>query len=260
MMSPILTLALSASLAIGQTGGKPGKPGAKRPGGKPTATKLVKTPAMQKIEKDTGATILVNDPTDGLITVDIGGPKASDAVIAEITTFKGLHRLKVSSSSITDKSVAAIANTSSLVGLVLLKNEKLTSRCIADIAAMPNLVSLQLSQIDLDLKALKSLSSMGSLRALSLNAMGLTDADLAAFVGNTTITSLGLGVNDGIKGKGLKSLHGRKQLEFVNLVGTHASSGQIADFKEAIKKLGGAVEVQGKGGALGVTKVKPLPK
>jgi len=256
MMSSLVAVTLAASLVVGQTGGKQSKP--KQNAAKPAA-KIVKTGAMLKLEKDAGCTITVNDPSDGLVNVSITGAKATDAVMDEFVKIKGLDAVIVQKGLITDKGVAALTTATTLTTLRLIDCEKLTPACFKDIVKLPNLADLQMSIVAIESDELKALATKKSLRVLSLRSAGLTDADLAVFAGNTHIVSLGLFGNDGIKGRGLKSLHGMKQLQFVSVVGTHASARQITLLKKAVEDLGGTIEVNGKGGVLGLAKVKRSP-
>lgn len=257
MTSSVVALTLAATISLGQSGGTSGKKKKKKPAAAPVAAKLVKTPAMEKLETDYGATVLVNEPGDGLVSVSITGKKATDAFLADASKIKELDDLLVGSGSITDKGVASLAKATKLRRLFLLKNTKLTKACIADVATLPSLRTLHVSEVDLDKKSLEALVKMPSLRSLLLNRTGLEDADLAALAGNKKLTAINLAGNEDIQGKGLANLHGMSQLTFVDVVGTRASKKQVDDLKQSIKDAGGEVEIRGKGSVGGVAKVPP---
>jgi hypothetical protein len=213
MMTLLLPVTLAASLMVGQSGGKPTKP--KKPTSKPPA-KLVKAPALEKLETDFGLNIFVGSPWEGLVTVMSTTSKATDAALEGIAKIDGLYSLRFENSSATNKGVAHLADATTLKVLFLNNNLKLTSACVADLAKLPKPETLQVERMPLHKATLKTLASMPSLFTLVVAGTGIKDADLAVFAGNTHIAGLILSDNAGIKGRGLESLYGMKRLSYID--------------------------------------------
>jgi len=130
--------------------------------------------------KGTGAAALANHPS--LTSLAIGGSSFGDPGVAPIATIKQLQSLSLFHMGVTDAGLVAIANHPAIESLKLSPQgtPRLTDDCLKTVATLKALKQLAVSDTVLTYDGgLKLLKSLPNLQTLTLENIGLSDADLA---------------------------------------------------------------------------------
>ena len=144
-------------------------------------TKLKKVSLSHNLSwKGTGAAALANHPS--LTSLAIGGSSFGDPGVAPIATIKQLQSLTFFHMGVTDVGLAALANHPAIESLKLSPQgtPRLTDESLKTVATLKALKQLAISDTVLTYDGgLKLLKSLPNLQTLTLENIGLSDADLA---------------------------------------------------------------------------------
>jgi hypothetical protein len=130
--------------------------------------------------KGTGAAALANHPS--LTSLAIGGSSFGDPGVPAIATIKQLQSLSLFHMGVTDAGLTALANHPAIESLKLSPQgtPRITDECLKTVVTLKALKQLSISDTVLTYDGgLKLLKGLPALQTLTLENIGLSDADLA---------------------------------------------------------------------------------
>jgi internalin A len=150
--------------------------------------------------------------------------------MAVLARFKGLRRLELRNTDITDKGLAKLAPLTELEYLIV-SHTKVDGTALANLTTLKQLKRLDISSVDLVPASLVALKQFDKLRDLSLSQCHLRNPDLRPVGLCPSISSLDISDDPLISDKGMIELKPLKKLTFLNISGTVITSKGLQSLK-----------------------------
>lgn len=153
-----------------------------------------------------------------------------DEDMAILTRFKGLRRLELRNTDISDKGLAKLAPLTELECLIV-SHTKMNGTALANLTTLKQLKRLDMASLDLVPASLITLKQFEKLRVLLISQCHLRNPDLQPVSLCPNITYLDVSDDPLISDKGMLEIKPLKKLTYLNLTGTVVTAKGILSLK-----------------------------